>query len=136
MTDDNAQQDLAMPGTKALELLAEISTWDNTVTIILHGGSVFEFKGIFPPGELVSGFYNLSGKNGFEGHLNLTKVASIAFQSKLHRGRESYAFVFQDIAGQCIFKIFVGRDQTGELHPLQKQRYLAYQEQYKEGEAR
>lgn len=136
MTEDTARLNSAMPGTKALELLAEISTWDNTTTIILHGGSVFEFKGVFPAGELVNGFYNFSGDNGFEGHLNLAKIISIAFQSKLHRGRESYAFVFQDMDDQCIFKIFIGRDETGELRPLQKQRYLAYQQQYKVGETR
>jgi putative heme utilization carrier protein HutX len=134
MTDDNAQVNPAMPGAKALELLTDISTWTNTTTIILHGGSVFEFKGVFPPGEVANGFYNLSGGNGFEGHLNLAKIYSIAFQSKLHRGRESHAFVFQDMREECIFKIFLGRDQDGVLHPIQKQRYLAYQQQYQLGD--
>ncbi len=122
-----------MPGEKSQQLLEAVSQWQNTTTIILHGGSVFEFKGVFPKGELAHGFYNLKGDSGFEGHLNLEKVASIAFQSKLHRGQESYAFVFQDSDNQCIFKIFLGRDEEGQLHPSQEQQFLAYQQQYQTG---
>ncbi len=120
----------AIPGSQAQLLLEEISEWENTTTIILHGGSVFEFKGVFPKGELAHGFYNLKGESGFEGHINLEKITSINLQSKLHRGKESYAFVFQDKDKNCIFKIFLGRDGKGELHPLQKQKFLMYQRQY------
>ncbi|MGK0442293.1 MAG: putative heme utilization carrier protein HutX [Pseudohongiellaceae bacterium] len=134
MTDANTQLNPTMPGDKAVELLREISTWENTTTIILHGGSVFEFKGVFPKGEFAHGFYNLKGESGFEGHLNLAKVSSIAFQSKLHRGQESHAFLFQDMRDQCLFKIFLGRDQNGVLHPIQKKRYLAFRHQYNLGD--
>ncbi len=126
-----------MPGDQAEKLLQTISNWQNTTTIILHGGSVFEFKGVFPKGEMAQGFYNLKGSKegsgGFEGHLNLEKVNSIFFQSKLHRGRESHAFVFQDEANDCIFKIFLGRDDKGELYASQKAEYLTLQEQYSTG---
>ncbi|MFD2230242.1 heme utilization cystosolic carrier protein HutX [Alkalimarinus sediminis] len=122
--------DASMPGDKAQQLLETISQWQNTTTIILHGGSVFEFKGVFPQGKLEHGFYNLKGENGFEGHLNLDKVKEIRFQSKLHRGQESHAFVFHDNDDECIFKIFLGRDAEGQLYPSQKQQYLAYQQQY------
>ncbi|UZE96349.1 heme utilization cystosolic carrier protein HutX [Alkalimarinus alittae] len=126
--NDNAEA--SMPGDKAQQLLETISQWQNTTTIILHGGSVFEFKGVFPQGELAHGFYNLKGESGFEGHLNLDKVNVIKFQSKLHRGQESHAFVFHDSEGECIFKIFLGRDAEGQLHPSQKEQYLAYKQQY------
>ncbi|ARN73763.1 heme utilization cystosolic carrier protein HutX [Oceanicoccus sagamiensis] len=122
-----------MPGEQAQPLLETVSQWQNTTTIILHGGSVFEFKGVFPKGQLAHGFYNLTGDSGFEGHINLDKISTIAFQSKLHRGQESHAFVFQDATGECIFKIFVGRDAEGQLHPEQKAQYLAYQQQYQTG---
>lgn len=134
MTESNTAPNPTMYGGKSLELLREISTWENTTTIILHSGSVFEFKGKFPNGKLAHGFYNLEGGSGFEGHLNLNKVNSIAFQNKLHRGQESHAFVFQDIKDECIFKIFLGRDKNGTLHQLQKQKYLAYQQSYSSGE--
>ncbi|GMA84730.1 hypothetical protein GCM10025855_42650 [Shewanella glacialipiscicola] len=81
-------------------------------TIVLHGGSVFEFMGPFPKGSVAEGFYNLSGPvPGFHGHLNLKLVNHIRFQDKQHRGRESYAFVFENAEGEVIFKVFLGRDE-------------------------
>ena len=61
------------------------------------------------------GFYNLKGDAGFEGHLNLDSIATIQFQSKNHRGRESHALVFVNKNGETVFKIFIGRDANGEL---------------------
>lgn len=118
-----------LSGTKALELLQQISTWGNTTTIILHGGSVFEFKGDFPTGTLAEGFYNLKGNSGFEGHLNLDSIQSIQFQSKNHRGRESHALVFVDKNAEVIFKIFLGRDADGNLlaHQLEQFEQLKVQ---------
>ncbi len=124
-----------MPGNQAQQLLEKISEWQNTTTIILHGGSVFEFKGVFPKGELAHGFYNLKGSSGFERHLNLDKITAIYFQDKLHRGQESFAFIFQDSDEKCIFKIFLGRDTEGKLYPSQKQQFLVYQQQFSSGEA-
>lgn len=129
----NSDASPTLPGTKALALLQNISTWGNTTTIIIHGGCVFEFKGHFPKGELAEGFYNLKGEknseghSGFEGHLKLDNVHSIQLQSKNHRGRESHAFVFCDSHGEAIFKIFLGRDSQGELLPDQLTQFKAIQ---------
>ncbi|CAH0990602.1 Intracellular heme transport protein HutX [Sinobacterium norvegicum] len=122
-----------MPAEQAMPLLQMFSQWENTTTIILHGGSVFEFKGVFPPGEMAHGFYNLKAGTGFEGHLNLAKVAAISFQSKDHRGQESHAFVFENKDGECVFKVFLGRDAAGVLHAEQKTAYLDMKQQYQQG---
>jgi putative heme utilization carrier protein HutX len=121
---------MVITGNKSLELLQEIADWGNTTTIILHGGSVFEFKGDFPKGSVAQGFYNLKGENGFEGHLNLEKVDHIAFQDKQHRGKQSYALVFNDEDNNCIFKIFIGRDTDGELLETQVMRFKELQATY------
>jgi putative heme utilization carrier protein HutX len=119
----------SIPGVQARELLEDISTWGCVTTIIFSGGSVFEFKGEFPRGELGSGFYNFGHAvvRGFQGHLNLDRIASIGFQDGKHRGRQSYAFVFKDQDDSCIFKIFLGRDEHGKLFDSQveafKQKY-------------
>lgn len=119
-----------MAGEHALALMQTVSRWQNTTTIILHGGCVFEFKGVFPGGELAEGFYNLhSSGNGFEGHINLKAIARIRFQSRAHRGRESHAFVFEDAHEAVIFKIFLGRDSSGTLIPEQVTAYHAIQAQ-------
>ena len=86
----NPEKNDCMPGSQATMLLEEIADWAWVTTIVLHGGSVFEFKGSFPRGKQGHGFYNLEGDMpGFHGHLNLDLVSHIRFQDKPHRGRES-----------------------------------------------
>ena len=109
MTTDTLNSELFLP------LLEEISQWQNTTTIILHGGSVFEFKGRFPQGSVAQGYYNLKGENGFEGHLNIESIAKINLISKQHRGRDSHAFEFINKKQETVFKIFLGRDEQGHL---------------------
>jgi putative heme utilization carrier protein HutX len=110
----------SMPGSESEALLRTVAGWGNTTSVIVHGGCVFEFKGPFPPGTVAEGYYNLEGGSpGFHGHLNLARIERVVFQTRPHRGRESYAFVFLDNKGDVIFKIFLGRDDSGELVPSQ-----------------
>lgn len=122
MTEANtAMHTRPLPGTDAEALLKQLSDWGPVTTIVIHQGSVFEFKGPFPKGSIGHGFYNLTGPvPGFHGHLNLKDIDHIAFQTKPHRGRESYAFVFNTAEGTAIFKVFLGRDEHGELFADQK----------------
>lgn len=111
---------VVMEGAYAELLMRELSNWQNTTTIILHAGCVFEFKGVFPVGSVAEGYYNLGNNgNGFEGHIKLAAIDTIAFQSREHRGRESHAFVFQSDKSETIFKVFLGRDSDGHLLPEQ-----------------
>ena len=73
MNQLSASADPYMPGDQSQSLLETISQWQNTTTIILHGGSVFEFKGVFPKGELAHGFYNLKNKQEMNILQNLTE---------------------------------------------------------------
>lgn len=124
MTEATDIQTPFIPGELAEDLLKDISTWGNVTTIVIHLGSVFEFKGPFPKGSEGFGFYNLEGPTpGFHGHLKLDAVDHIAFQTKPHRGRESYALVFNDKDRQTIFKVFLGRDEQGELLSHQKAKF-------------
>ena len=122
-----------LPGALAKSLMQNLSDWGNLTTIIVHGGCVFEFKGVFPEGEENLGYYNLhsgganSNTSRFEGHINLDKIDHIVFQDSLHRGKESYAFVFNSKELECIFKVFLGRDKQGELLPEQVARFKAIQ---------
>lgn len=122
-----------MPGKLAQQLLEKISDWGSMTTIIIHGGSVFEFTGAFPKGSVAEGFYNLQASgSGFHGHLNLQKVAQISFQTKPHRGRESYAFVFENVEGEVMFKVFLGRDAQGELLSAQREQFYQLMQQYQQ----
>ena len=120
MTEATLHAPDVMAGSYAELLMRELSNWQNTTTIILHAGCVFEFKGVFPVGSVAEGYYNLnSDGNGFEGHIKLAAIDTIAFQSREHRGRESHAFVFQNDKSETIFKVFLGRDSVGDLFPEQ-----------------
>lgn len=104
----------------AKPLLNMFSKWENTTTIVTHGGSVFEYKGIFPKGIEAQNYYNLQGAgNGFEGHLNLRAITAISFQDKPHRGRDSYAFVFHGEENEVVFKVFLGRNSEGDIYQRQ-----------------
>ena len=122
-TDSHLSSDYAQA------LLLHIATWQNVTTIIVHGGSVFEFKGVFPAGTMAEGYYNLSGDSGFEGHLKLSAIKHIELQAKTHRGRDSYAFVFVDANNDVIFKIFLGRDAQGNVHPQQLDAFMTIQQE-------
>ncbi|MDP5054351.1 MAG: hypothetical protein NWP69_11220, partial [Congregibacter sp.] len=111
--DDNKSE---LPGTLALPLLQALQELGDTTTVILHEGCVFEFKGAFPTGEVHEGYYNLEGPvPGFHGHLRLDAITQIRFQDRPHRGRASYAFVFENLQSRCIFKVFLGRSSDGEI---------------------
>lgn len=125
-----AQQELFWPGARAEELLRELATWGHTTTIVIHGGSVFEFKGPFPEGTMAEGHYNLHGPTpGFHGHLRLDRIRRIRLQEKTHRGRSSYAFCFENDADESIFKVFLGRDAQGQLIAEQLQAYERLKDQ-------
>ena len=119
----------ALGQEEVLPLLQYLPTLGKTTTVILHGGSVFEFKGEFPEGSVANGFYNLDSNGlGFEGHLNLDQLHRVVFQDRPHRGRASYAFVFQREDGKVVFKVFLGRDDDGEIIENQLQFFNALRE--------
>lgn len=121
----------------AERLLRIISDWGPVTTIVINKGHVFEFKGPFPKGELAHGYYNLTSENpgnsaGFEGHLKIDHITSIKFQEKTHRGKASYAFIFEDANEDCVFKIFLGRDKSGEIIDSQLNAYRNLQQRHQQ----
>ena len=116
-----------LPAGEAQSLLEALADWGPLTTIIIHAGSVFEFKGPFPRGTITEGFYNLKGDTGFEGHLNLSLIDEIRLESKQHRGRDSYSFVFVNAQADVIFKVFLGRDAKGNIFEDQLQRFCEMQ---------
>ena len=121
----NAQSaEVSLPGAQAPVLLEELAQWGNTTTIVLHGDCVFEFKGCFPPGSISGDYYNLDGPvPGLHGHIRLEAIDRIGFQDRPHRGRDSYAFTFDNARGENVFKVFLGRDQSGEILPAQLEKF-------------
>ncbi len=108
------------------DLMADLPEWGPVTTILLVGGSVFEFKGPFPKGRYGHGYYNLMGQHGFEGHLKLDNVGAVHLVSRAHRGQESHSFQFFSHDGALIFKVFLGRDRARQLLPEQLARFAHY----------
>tara|TARA_R110002072_G_scaffold23437_7_gene81158 strand:- start:4272 stop:4685 length:414 start_codon:yes stop_codon:yes gene_type:complete len=122
----NPDKNASLVADQAEALLRDLADWGTTTTVVQHGGCVFEFKGPFPPGAPGMGYYNLEGElPGFHGHIRLDAIACIGFQEKQHRGRDSYAFVFQGVQGEVLFKVFLGRSSDGSVYPEQIERFHA-----------
>ena len=120
-----------IPGDQVEALLIDLAGWGHVTTILFAHGSIFEFKGPFPKGESHSGFYNLEGDTpGLHGHLNLNTIDHVSFQDTPRRGRPAYALVFNTAANEIVFKVFLGRDEQGEILPTQLERFLKLQQQY------
>lgn len=125
-TAETPPDTVSMPGSRAKEILEQLPGWGDLVTIVLHGGCVFEYKGPFPTGTVARGFYNLEGtRPGFEGHLRLAAIDHIGFQDRQHAGRIAHALTFNDNNGQNLFKVFLGRDASGAIFADQLERYEA-----------
>ncbi|XOV85772.1 MAG: heme utilization cystosolic carrier protein HutX [bacterium] len=117
-----------LPEAQIPALLSALPAWGDVVTIVFSGGCVFEFKGPFPPGKESKGYFNLQGTlPGMHGHLRLSNLVRVSFQEKPHRGRPSYALVFETDSGECVFKVFLGRNAQGEILAEQLQAFKRLQ---------
>ncbi|MCH9691147.1 MAG: heme utilization cystosolic carrier protein HutX [Gammaproteobacteria bacterium] len=121
LPDDMAT--LAM-GNCVLELIESLPSWGKLTVIVQSEGSIFEFKGDFPKGTIAHGYYNfMHHESPFHGHLLIDDITDVALVSKPHRGSESHSIVFLSANGQCVFKVFLGRDQQRQLIPQQLQHF-------------
>ena len=112
------------------QLIEELPTWGKITAIVQSEGSVFEFKGEFPKGSIAHGYYNfMHHKNPFHGHLLVDGLVEVAFVSKPHRGADSHSMVFLSPSGNCVFKVFLGRDAERKLIPQQVERFQQLKQQ-------
>ncbi len=111
-------EDMSMrvEGKHAQAILEQLPEWGSVTTIVHSFGSIFEAKAHFPKGKVAHGYYNLMGKEGeLHGHLKLDLIEHIAFVSKPFRGLESHYIGFFNMEGNCVFKVYVGRDKKRQL---------------------
>lgn len=107
------------PGTAFIDVMTDVAAWGEVTVIIHTDDGVMEFTGPVPPGSVAQGYYNLSGRTGFHGHLRHERCGGIAFVERPFFGRPSASIVFFNLEGGVMFKIFVGRDEKRELIPEQ-----------------
>lgn len=104
-----------VPGTHFAAAMADLTDWGEVVFIVHTEDAVIEVKGPMPPGEFGRGFYNLHAERGLSGHLRAGHCAAIAFVRRPFMGKDSASVQFINQAGECMFKVFVGRDTDGAL---------------------
>ncbi len=122
---------VTLPGEVAKNILEDLPSWGPVTTIVHSMGSIFEVKAPFPKGKEARGYYNLMGKDGeLHGHLRLDLVAQVALVSKAFMGQESYFIGFFAKTGECVFKVYLGRDKQRKLFPEQIEKFQLLKTQY------
>ena len=127
LPEENVRQ---TEGSRIVEILQAIAAWDESVTFIAHTpDAIVEVSGKLPNGKVGRGFYNFDHPEtdgGVHGHIYYENCASIYLLERPFMGKATCSLNFINRNGGAMFKIFVGRDETGELkqHQIEAMRKL------------
>jgi heme iron utilization protein len=112
-------------GAAFIVAMDDIATWGDVTVIVHTEDGIMEFGGPVPKGQVARGYFNLMGRTGFHGHLRYERCGGIAFVERPFMNRTSALLVFLNQDGGIMFKIFVGRDEKGELKAEQLEKFRA-----------
>ena len=127
LPEENVRQ---TEGSRIVEILQAIAAWDESVTFIAHTpDAIVEVSGKLPNGKVGRGFYNFDHPEtdgGVHGHIYYENCASIYLLERPFMGKATCSLNFINRNGGAMFKIFVGRDEAGELkqHQIEAMRKL------------
>ena len=127
LPEENVRQ---TEGSRIVETLQAIAAWDESVTFIAHTpDAIVEVSGKLPNGKVGRGFYNFDHPEtdgGVHGHIYYENCASIYLLERPFMGKATCSLNFINRNGGAMFKIFVGRDEAGELkqHQIEAMRKL------------
>ncbi|MFV0490648.1 MAG: heme utilization cystosolic carrier protein HutX, partial [Pseudorhodobacter sp.] len=110
-----------IPGAHFVSVMDSFGDWGDMTLIVNTGNVILEAKGQVT-GSVGRGFYNLGGK-AVGGHLKFDACDMIAFVSRKLFGSDTHSIQFYDTKGDCMFKIYLGRDADRKLIPSQVQNY-------------
>ena len=127
LPEENVRQ---TEGSRIVEILQAIAAWNESVTFIAHTpDAIVEVSGKLPNGKVGRGFYNFDHPEtdgGVHGHIYYENCASIYLLERPFMGKATCSLNFINGNGGAMFKIFVGRDEAGELkqHQIEAMRKL------------
>lgn len=110
-------------GSAFVEVMQEVAGWGPVLVLIHTRDVIFECHGPLPPGDEGRGFYNLRHGSPLRGHLRGDRCGDIFFVRRRFMGRETCSIVLCNHDGEGMFKIFVDRDEQGELREEQVKRF-------------
>jgi len=113
------------PGLAFIVAMDDLATWGDVTLIVHTDDGIMEFGGPIPKGQVARGYFNLMGRTGFHGHLRHERCAGIAFVERPFMGRTSCLLIFLNSEGGIMFKVFVGRDEQGQLRADQVEKFKA-----------
>jgi putative heme utilization carrier protein HutX len=111
-------------GSHFENIMEQAAKWGEIRMIVRNEAVIAEYVGSLPTGSIGHGYFNFHSADGsFEGHIKFDQCAAIYFVSRQTLGRQSHSLQFFDQAGEPMFKIFLGRDKSGQLIPEQIQHF-------------
>ncbi len=116
------------PGDAFVPAMQDVATWGDVTLIVHTDDGIMEFTGPVPKGEIGRGYFNLMSRTGFHGHLRHERCDGIAFIERTFMGRNSCLMIFLNKEGGVMFKVFVGRDEQGQLKADQLEKFRALRE--------
>ncbi|MEO0421989.1 MAG: heme utilization cystosolic carrier protein HutX [Pseudomonadota bacterium] len=102
-------------GAMLPDVLEELSRWGEVMFLVHLPAFIVEVKTSIPAVTAGRGYLNFQGGAPLGGHLREDACEAIAFLDRPFMGRRSCAALFFDEAGDCIFKVFVGREADRSL---------------------
>jgi putative heme utilization carrier protein HutX len=112
-------------GGSFIDAMTDVADWGDVQVIVHTEDGIMECGGPVPKGQVGRGYYNLMGRTGFHGHLKHERCAAIAFVERPFMGRTSNLMIFINNEGGIMFKVFVGRDEKGQLKEDQVVKFRA-----------
>lgn len=99
--------------------MGDIAGWGEVTVIVHTDDGIMEFTGEVPPGQVARGYYNLMSRTGLHGHIRHERCAAIGFVERPFMKRASASVLFFNADGGIMLKVFVGRDEAGNLRAQQ-----------------
>ncbi|WP_308445374.1 heme utilization cystosolic carrier protein HutX [uncultured Deefgea sp.] len=120
-----------MAGSQFVPLLDMMHAWHSSVTVISNSNdAILEFTGPLPYGEVSHGFYNWKNSTGLHGHLRFSQCSAIYWIERPFMNKPTACLIFCNLNGDPMFKIFVGRNEAGELRQDQLDALRQFAAQY------
>ena len=117
-------------GSEAFNTIMDhMSSWGKITFITNANDVVLEAKGEIPKGSIAHGYFNMNGP-AFGGHIKYDHCLAICFVSRQLFGKDSHSVQFYNRDGDCMFKVYLGRDANRQLLPDQVDKYLELRSRY------
>ncbi|MEF2070678.1 heme utilization cystosolic carrier protein HutX [Consotaella aegiceratis] len=107
-----------VPGSLFARVWEAITGWGEITFIVNTGDVIVEVKADLPEGSEARGYFNLHGKP-LGGHIRASECDRIAFVSRKLFASDTKSVQFYGKAGDCMFKIYLGRDENRQMRPEQ-----------------